>query len=215
MENGHPTSEGTEGFPIGEALRFGWRAVLENFGFLIGLTFLIGATLLGSGLLIAFLAGRNEGLSSFLGLCLQLAANSILPTGGIAIALKLCDGIKPQWEDFLCPMKTILFYYVGSLIYGAFVLVGLLFLIVPGIYFGIRFCLMGYYVVDLGLDPIEAIKQSWEATRGQVLNLMGFGLVLFLINLAGMLALFFGLFVTAPLSMVAGTYIYRFLRQRQ
>ncbi len=204
----------TEKLPVGDAFRFAWEGVRENFILLVGIAFFLGTILAGATLLIGFLSTRNQGLSSLFALCLQLAANSILPSGGIALCLKVCDRKRPQLEDLLCPMKTILFYYIGSLIYGSFIFVGLLFLVVPGVYFAIRFCLMGYFVVDLGLDPIEAIKRSWEATEGQVLNLLVFGLTMMLVNLAAFRALFVGLFLTMPLTMVAAAYIYRVLGNR-
>lgn len=201
--------------PFGNAFRFSWEAVRKNFGFLIAFGFLVALTLLGFFFLIGLVADRNEGLASLLGLLLQIGMNSLLPTGGIAISLKLCDGTKPEWEHFLCPAKTILFYYIGSLIYGMFVTVGLILLVVPGIYFAIRFSLMGYFIVDLGVDPIEGLKRSWESTQGRVWDLMLFGILMFAVNLAGFLALFFGIFISGPVTMTAAAYIYRTLAQKR
>jgi len=206
--------EGKEKLPIRDALAFGWHAVRTNFWFLIGLFGIVAGIAVGGVLLILFLSSANDRVATLLGILLRLAANTIVPTGAIAVSLKLCDNVKPRIEDFLCPIKTILFYFVGSLIVGMFVVVGLLFFIVPGVYFGIRLSLCSYYIVDHGLDPIEAIKRSWEATQDNVGNLLVFMCTLFLLNLGGFLALLVGLSVTMPLSMIAGVYIYRVLQHR-
>ena len=86
---------------------------------------------------------------------------------------------------------------------------GFLLLIIPGIIWAIGFQLAPYFVVDKGMDPLEALKKSWAATRGAKWNLFLFGLLLGLINMLGFLALMVGLLFTLPLSMVAMAYVYR------
>jgi len=66
-------------------------------------------------------------------------------------------------------------------------------------------------VVDRGLGPIEAMQESWRITKGHKWQLFLLFLALLGINLLGFLALFIGIFVTAPMTLVALAHAYRTL----
>jgi uncharacterized membrane protein len=57
------------------------------------------------------------------------------------------------------------------------------------------------------------MRLSWEMTRGSCWNLFVFSLLLGVINILGMIALFIGLLITVPLSVVAIGYVYRRLEE--
>jgi uncharacterized membrane protein len=84
-------------------------------------------------------------------------------------------------------------------------------LVVPGIIFALMFMFATFLMIDRGLGPIEAMKESHRITRGYKWSLFGFSLLLVLVNLAGLLALFVGIFVSAPVSLLAVTHAYRVL----
>ena len=63
------------------------------------------------------------------------------------------------------------------------------------------------------MGPIEALKASSRATMGSKWDLFLFGLLLGLMNFAGVLLFLVGLFVTIPISMVACAYVYRRLTE--
>lgn len=87
----------------------------------------------------------------------------------------------------------------------------MLFLISVLVFVGIRLMFVTYFVVDQKFGPIQSIKRSWLITRGVVWKLIGLTFVLSLINFVGMLALFIGLLVTVPISVVAMAVVYRAL----
>jgi len=68
-----------------------------------------------------------------------------------------------------------------------------------------------FIVIDRGLGPVEAMKESARLTRGYKWQLLGFVLVLALINFVGALALLVGLFVTIPVTSLAFVQAYRAL----
>jgi uncharacterized membrane protein len=69
----------------------------------------------------------------------------------------------------------------------------------------------GFLVIDRGLGPIQALKESHRITQGYKWTLFVFCLLLVLVNLAGLLALVVGIFVSAPVSLLALTHAYRVL----
>jgi uncharacterized membrane protein len=122
--------------------------------------------------------------------------------------LKLVDGVKPEFKDLYYITKLFNFM-LATLIKGFIVIVGLLLFIIPGIIFSIKLQYTEYFIVDKKMDAIDAIKASWEITKGVKGNLFLLGLLLGLINILGFLCLIVGLVITVPLSMVANAYVYR------
>jgi uncharacterized membrane protein len=87
-------------------------------------------------------------------------------------------------------------------------------LIVPGIIWAIKYFPMLYLVVDKGKGPAEAFSESATLTQGVKGQLFLLGILFFFINLLGFTALFVGLLVTVPMTMLASAYIYRHLLGR-
>jgi uncharacterized membrane protein len=79
----------------------------------------------------------------------------------------------------------------------------------PGIMWGVKFSLWPYFVIDKGLGPIAALKASSRTTMGVKRDLLGFNILLGLINLAGLLCLILGVFATYPTVIVAHALVYR------
>ena len=55
----------------------------------------------------------------------------------------------------------------------------------PGIIFALMFMFSTFIVIDRELGPIEAMKESHRITHGHKWKLLGFSLLLVLINLLG------------------------------
>jgi uncharacterized membrane protein len=66
-------------------------------------------------------------------------------------------------------------------------------------------------VIDRDLGPIKAMKESKGITRGNKWPLLGFLLLLTLINLLGLIVLVVGLLVSIPISWLALVHAYRTL----
>lgn len=195
-------------FLMSEAITFGWNTMKQNIGFFIGL------------LIVAFLIENLPGILSnmsrrnfpALAVLLSIAGfilSLVVQMGLIKVSLKFCDGIKGQLDDLLSSFHLLLNFVAGAILYALIVIAGALLLIIPGIIWGIKFSLFPYYIVDRQMGPVESLKASGIATSGAKWDLFLFGLLLGLINLAGMLVFFIGLFATIPTSMVAYAYVYR------
>ena len=89
------------------------------------------------------------------------------------------------------------------------IVLGIILLIILGIILAIKFQFFGYFIVDKGDGPIEALKKSSAITTGAKWNLFLLYLLLLLINLLGAIFLLIGLFVTIPTTMVAIAFVYR------
>lgn len=116
----------------------------------------------------------------------------------------------PTYETILSEVKLgkSFRFLAANLLYGLLVLVGLLLFIIPGIYFAVKYGLVGYNVVDKDATIGESFRLSAEATKGNKWNLLGLGMLILLINIAGIIALLYGLLVSIPISMLASAYVY-------
>ena len=132
-----------------------------------------------------------------------------LEIGFIKIVLKLIDGHKAEITELWAYPQYLLRMIGASILYGLIVLVGLILLIIPGIYLALRLQFYSYYIIDKDAEAIDSLKMSWKVTEGNMINIFLFTLLLVALNILGAIALLVGLLVTIPVSFVAITLLYR------
>jgi hypothetical protein len=87
--------------------------------------------------------------------------------------------------------------------------------IVAAIYTGIKYQFMFYVLLDHPELRSRAIfRKAGELTKGNKLQLLGFGIVLFFYNILGLICLVVGLVVTIPVSKLAHAKVYDFLKEK-
>lgn len=148
---------------------------------------------------------------SIIGTVINLALGTLISMGATAFFLAAHD--NPDVADLSLLWHPQPFWkYLGASILLALVIVaGFLLLIVPGVIFALMFMFTPFIVIERALGPIEAMKESHRLTYGHKWKLLGFTLLLLLINLLGALALIVGLLVTIPVSTLAFVHAYRVL----
>lgn len=160
-------------------------------------------------------AASNYFKETALSIVISLAFSALsvfFEIGLIKIFLKLVDGVKAEFAELWAYPQYFVNLLVSSILFGLIVGVGFILLIVPGIYLALRLQFYSYYVVDKNAGITDSLKMSWETTRGKVLDLFFFVLLLIALNILGALALLVGLLVTIPVSFVAITLLYRKLQ---
>lgn len=207
-------TERFERFTIEEALRFGWETMKNNLVFFV------------LALLIAWVAeGIPSGLQSIFYSYSYCSAALIIPGTVFAIislvigvfvymaftriGLRFTGGETAEYSDLYLSYPLFWKFLGGYILYGLIVLGGLILLIVPGIYWGIKYHFFAYFIIDEGVGPTEALKKSGEITYGVKWELLLLALAFLGINLLGLLACFVGLFVSVPITIVATAYVYR------
>lgn len=194
-------------FSIEGSLKYGWDVVKGNFWFLVGV-FVVAWVLVGIPHGIANNLGHSAGLAFFFRV-VGWVAGTIVSIGMINIALKFLDGQKPEFND-LFSFKPHFWKYLGaSVLTWLVVWAGMILLVIPGIYWAIKFQFYGYFVVEHKCEPDEAMRRSSRITKDVKWKLLWFGIVLALINVVGALCLFVGLLVTMPLTLLAFSSVYR------
>ena len=85
---------------------------------------------------------------------------------------------------------------LAKLVVGVIIVLGIIMLIVPGIIFACRLAFVPYLVVDRNMDVMEALRVSWDMTRGYGWQIFLMGLLAFLIVIGGLLLFFVGVFIS-------------------
>ncbi len=218
-----------------EAVRAGWEAFKKNWKFflLTGAVVLIFSTILNAvaqGLPdtlwpISLLVGLS---SWFIGIVMSIGILKINIKAVYDEPLVLMDlyshyqlflkFLLAQFVANLASIVPVIVLAVGVMVFstangnvvltvlGAFLtLVGLGLLIIVTT----RLMFVQYFVVDREMGPADAVRASWNATRGEVVNLILFGVLLFLVVILGLLALVVGLVVAIPVTTLATAYVYK------
>ena len=82
---------------------------------------------------------------------------------------------------------------IAQLLSGLFIAVGIVFLIVPGIYIACKLAFVPYLVIDEGLDALTAMRVSWRMTDGHAFTVFLIGFMAIFVALAGLIVLIIGI----------------------
>jgi uncharacterized membrane protein len=204
-------------FSTQAAIRFGWETFKRRPWFFVGATVVI---LLASVLLDSFTSAIDTAMSgspnepSIVGSVISFGLGTLISMGATAFFLAAHDNPDAVDLSSLWHPRPFWKYLGASILLGLAVGIGLVLLIVPGIIFMLMFMIVTFIVIDRELGPIEAMTESKRITHGYKWSLLGFSLVLVLVNLLGILALVVGLLVSIPVSSLAFAYAYRLLAVR-
>ncbi len=208
-----------ETFSIKESLKFGWNTFKSRPWFFAGSTAFI---VIAYELVNAVANGTTSAISEtspVLGFLLLIPCLAVIYTlysmGVMWFSITAHD--HPQsvkLADFWHPQPFWNYLAVYVLVTVA-VLAGLILLIVPGIIASLMFMFAQYIVLEKGVKPIDAMKESMRITKGRRWKLLGLLVVFTLLNIAGALALLVGLLITMPVTMIALVHVYRYLSRTE
>jgi uncharacterized membrane protein len=123
-----------------------------------------------------------------------------LNAGFFVVSAKLLSNQVPEFADFFSGSKFFLQLALLGIISSILIVIGFICLIVPGIYLLVGYVFAFMLVMDRGLDFWPAMETSRRSVQTNWFQIFAFLLLLFLLNLGGLLALGVGLLVTVPLS---------------
>lgn len=196
-------------FSTKEALKFGWETTKKNFWFLTGLTLLCWVV----GYLPQLLDSGHSNRGSWVITIAAALLSAWVQLGSMRILLALVDGKQPSFALMKMDIKSPIYYFVASILVGILVAAGLFLLVVPGIMVALAVGMYGYRIIDAKAGIVDSLKQSAAITKGHRWNLLGLGIVIFLLNMVGAMLALIGLLITMPVTMVAYAYVYRKLTQ--
>jgi len=212
---------------LGDVFGRAWEIFKQQWGLCLGAYVLVWA--------ISFVAGLILGLIPIVGPIVNVIFSLWLTAGMLLFFLKIARGQPAQLGELFAGGPyllsligvTFLLYLATAVIVGVCVglpvVVGLAIseeaaamlgfaggAIAFGglVYLGLVFCMTYFVIVDRNPGAIQALGLSAQITRGNRFTLLAIGLLAFLIQLGGLLALCVGVFVTTSYLMLLGPVIY-------
>jgi uncharacterized membrane protein len=176
--------------------------LLSQFWLLAGL--MIGFTIVYSLLYLFALPAKGESMT-LSGLIVSLLCMLLLclfQMGYMKNCFQTLDGEEPQFSAYGQVSRKLLSYLVASILFTLTVVLGSALFIVPGVYLALRLQFFFASMVDEDTGIIASFRRSWEITKGHSLRLFIIQLIILLISIAGVLALFVGIFAATPLTIL-------------
>jgi uncharacterized membrane protein len=226
-------------FSIDEAIQYGWNTMKENIGFFIVILIIVAVVQMVPSFIVESIKTTMPVLTlviSFLSMLVNMVMGIGLIR--IVLKLHDTRNADVG-DLFACGPSVFFKYLAGSFFYILIIIGVVVMLVVPefvAIYKGgkehivlvgllaalavvagaviltwlmLMLQFYGYLIVDQNLGPMAALTKSAAITRGAKGQLLLLWLILGLINLAGVLACFVGLFATIPLTTMATVFVYR------
>lgn len=138
----------------------------ENFWLIWGIIFITGIFNTSISTIYNF-NGGNESTSSFI-IVISSLLFSFIAVGAADLMLKLVRGEEVKLKEIFNFKDKYLNILLVTLVTNLAVLVGMLFLIVPGVIISIGLTFITYRLADENaeVDPIDFVKETYEFTKG-------------------------------------------------
>ncbi len=184
---------------IGEYLRTGWRAFCQYPQGYVLFTLLY--------LAIIFVISRPWGI----GWLAAAVIHEPLIAGFIIVTVKLLQEKGPTFGDFFGGFRFghFLPLVLLGLVSRVLITLGLILLVIPGLYLAVSYIFATLMVVDRHLDFWPAMETSRRTITPRWFSFFAPLLLLVLLNLAGLLALGVGLLVSIPVTWAALVAAYK------
>lgn len=218
----HTTQEGSpaqleepQDWTISEVINVGWKAVGKDPLVLIGsmlLPMLIqqGFSLI-TGLFVPAMDPTDPAagiLGTLIVFPFSMALSAFFAVGQLRIALAAARDEAVEFGTLFTGIDRALPYFLALIITSLATMLGLVFLVIPGVIIALGFSLVSILAADTKLSISELLSESWSVTKGQKMQLFIFALACLGVFLLGFLALCVGVLVAMPVVMVAFAEVY-------
>jgi len=192
-KRGPSVESATQGYHVNvtEYLSKGWEIFKKNIGEFIGyfVTIMIINVVLS--------------LIPILGTLASVIISTPLYAGFLIVAFKLMKNQKVEFGDFFGGFRYFLPLFLAGLLTSIFIGIGIIFLIIPGIYLAVSYLFSTPLILDKKMDFWEAMETSRKTITKNWFGFFGFSVIMLLINFGGGLLLGVGLLVTVPVTACA------------
>jgi len=175
---------------IGKAINFGWKGISKDFWYFVGIAVVFTA-----------LASPSFPVGTILG--------AWLTAGLVTITLSYYSKKTLPFETLFTQIKYFANMLGAQVLISLIVIGGLILLVVPGIYWAIKYQFAGFFIVDKNMSITEALHASGEMTKGLKWQLLLLDLAFLGIMILGGMALGVGILVALPIIWLADCHVYK------
>ena len=195
-----------------QAVNFAWTAFKKHYRLLAAILLTLFGTWVALEILV--IAGQRFGILwwtvAHLGFFFIFAG---IEVGFLQACFALYDGKEPTFAYTFGYLALGLKFLAGQILYLLITILGLVFLILPGVYFGVRYAFISFCQVAGEKSLSQSFQQSARLSMGNYVSLLAIIGSLLVFNVIGACFLGIGLFITIPLSTLTMTAIYKQLSE--
>jgi len=177
----------------GWAFGYGWEILKKHF-----VNLLVVALILMVAQSLSGFTGRNNDVSfseGSIGFIIWLLIAGPVSYSSMWVFLRASRGDEYEIKDaFACFGTNYFEIMLANLLVTIIVIVGVVFLIIPGIIFGVKLTFVPYLVMDKQMKALDAIKLSWKMTDGYFWQIFLVGFLAFFLVIGGLILLIIGIF---------------------
>ena len=196
-------------FRLSNVLRIAWKGYLSQVWILTGL--IIGYVIVSLALSL-FIPSPLKGtmsIASIAILLLSLVISLLFSLGYTKNMIQALDNEEPQFSAYGQQSRKIFTLLIAGLIFTIIVIIGLVLLVIPGIYLAIRLSFFNISIVEEDAGILSSLKRSWEITKGQEIPLLLLLLAAIGFTVLGLAFFIICIFVTTPLIGLMYCYVFK------
>lgn len=194
-------------FMISEVFGTSWKHTKSQIWVLVGL--LIGFSILSMIVTLFGMPAQGSIVGRVIVQIVSLLISCIFMLGYVKNIFQALDGEEPQFSVYGQQSRKIITYLIANILFSIAVCIGMVLLIIPGIYLYLRLQFFTAFIVEEDCGIIESLQKSWNMTQGQTLPLFLLLLTMIGTAIVGCILFFVGLFVAVPLIYMMQCYTFR------
>lgn len=194
-------------FMISEVFGTSWKHTKSQIWVLVGL--LIGFSILSMIVTLFGMPAQGSIVGRVIVQIVSLLISCIFMLGYVKNIFQALDGEEPQFSAYGQQSRKIITYLIANILFSIAVCIGMVLLIIPGIYLYLRLQFFTAFIVEEDCGIIESLQKSWNMTQGQTLPLFLLLLTMIGTAIVGCILFFVGLFVAVPLIYMMQCYTFR------
>ena len=194
-------------FMISEVFGTSWKHTKSQIWVLVGL--FIGFSILSMIVTLFSMPAQGSIVGRVIVQIVSLLISCIFMLGYVKNIFQALDGEEPQFSAYGQQSRKIITYLIANILFSIAVCIGLVLLIIPGIYLYLRLQFFTAFIVEEDCGIIESLQKSWNITQGQTLPLFLLLLTMIGTAIVGCILFFVGFFVAVPLIYMMQCYTFR------
>lgn len=198
---------GNYDFAIGDLIKEAWNTIDGHKG-TIWLGCILYAIIVGALAAFFEVIGSGSMGKKVLFQIIQTAVSMPLMAGLYMMGVKIVAKVPVTAGEVVAYFNQFLNLAIAGVLIYVLVIIGVIFLILPGIYLGVAYGMALPLIVEKNMKPWEAMETSRKAITHHWFKIFGLYFVLVLIMMLAMIPLGLGLIWVVPLMIVAYGVLY-------
>ena len=194
-------------FMISEVFGTSWKHTKSQIWVLVGL--FIGFSILSMIVTLFGMPAQGSIVGRVIVQIVSLLISCIFMLGYVKNIFQALDGEEPQFSAYGQQSRKIITYLIANILFSIAVCIGMVLLIIPGIYLYLRLQFFTAFIVEEDCGIIESLQKSWNMTQGQTLPLFLLLRTMIGTAIVGCILFFVGFFVAVPLIYMMQCYTFR------